>query len=505
MKRTVYRLEVIFNLIFVLAFIGLLFYFLGVQPMRGMSAKETVWICICLACGGMLMMAVYNSTLRLFTRREKAAQYFSLFCIGQSIRFLFMPGSIGTELFPDLHPFFVALGLRYIPFAIAVIGLVMFIYEIYGEGRSKKIKRFVIASIAAVNIIIPVTGLDFTVWRAILGLPVGMLVNGVCIFVLIKSPQIKKDRLTLLYLFGFILYLFSWLISVTSLETGPIIAVAFNFLFAVIHSVLLSGRFANALTEVEQANALLEDRVSERTAELRESNQSLAASEHRVKETVRNISHDLKTPMSILSANLQMLEDDNPQSEDFGRHLGVIKNKMDDLTRLIQNLTVVSRLESGEVIYNMEWTPISALLGRFRDRYETIAGQSGVSLRVSFAEEADVFIDPNEIWSVFENLINNSLRYTPEGGVIRVTAGGITDGFVTVTVSDTGCGVEPEHLPHIFERYYMADKARASVKGGSGIGLYIVKTAVEAMGGSVAAESKPGEGFEVTFKLKARK
>ena len=490
MKRAIYRFEIVFNLIFVIAFIGMLFYFLGVRTMSGIYVKEHVWICICLACGGMLMMAVYNSTLRLFTRREKAAQYFSLFCIGQSVRFIFMPGSIGEAIFPGLNPFFVAFGLRYIPFALAVIGLVLFIYEIYGEGRSKTLKYIVIASIAAVNIIIPVTGSDFTVWRAILGLPVGILVNGVCIFVLLKSVQLKKDRLTLLYLFGFILYLFSWLISVTSITTGPFIAVAFNFLFAVIHSVLLSNRFANALTEVERANIVLEDRVSERTKH--------------IKEMVRNISHDLKTPMSVLSANLQMLEEDDPRSEDFGRHLGVIKNKMDDLTRLIQNLTSLSRMESGEAIYNAEWTPVSALFAQLHEKYETIVQQSGLSLHVSFAEEARVSVDRSEIWSVFDNLIGNSLRYTRSGGVIRVSAGMIEDGFVTVTVSDSGCGVEAEHLPHVFERYYMADRARASVKGNSGIGLYIVKTAVEAMGGSVSAESRPGEGFSVSFGLRAQ-
>jgi signal transduction histidine kinase len=348
----------------------------------------------------------------------------------------------------------------------------------------------------------PAAGLDFTVWRAILGLPIGVLVNGTFLFVLIKSPLLKKDRLSVLYLCGFILYIFSWLISVTTIDTGPILAVAFNFLFTVIHSVLLSSRFARAMQDVEEANTALEDKVLERTAELREANESLTASEHSVKEMVRNISHDLKTPMSVMSANLQMLEEDRPESEEFKRRLGVINSKMADLTRLIQNLTAVSRLESGETLYHMEWMHVSTLCTQLYRRYEAVAGQAGVSLRVNFARDCAVSIDPNEIWSVFENLINNALRYTPEGGVIRVTVNEPEAGFVTFAVSDNGCGMAPEHLSRIFERYYVADTARGG-KSGSGIGLYIVRTAVEAMGGSVAAESAPGEGMKVRFQLKA--
>jgi len=506
MKRTLFKLEIIFNLIFVFAFIGVLFFFLGLQPLRGMLVREQVWICICLACGGMLMMAVYNSTLRIFTRREKAAQYFSLLCIGQSVRFFFMPGSIGTELFPGLPPLFVALGLRYIPFCVAVIGLLMFVYEIYGEGRSKKLKYAVIASIAFINIFLPLAGLDFTIWRAILGLPVGVLVNATLIYVLVKSPLLKQDRLSLLYLFGFILYLFSWLVSITSFESAPIIAVAFNFLFAVIHSVLLSNRFARSILEVEQANIMLEDRVAERTAELRASNENLAASEKSVREVIAGLTHDLKTPMSVLSANLEVALEANDLPE-AKRHLSIAYNKSADLARLIQQLLSVGSMETGKSVYNMTWAPLGPLLSDIAEKYAAQFEAEGIELNVLYRQDVDVWIDRGQILRVFDNIIGNAQRYTAKDGAIRVESGKLQaesegGGTVTVSVSDTGPGVAPEHLPHLFEQYYKADKGRGAK--GAGLGLYIVKTAVEAMAGSVAAANEAGGGLKISITLKAK-
>ena len=95
MKRALHTLEIVFYAIFAAAIIGLLFYFLGLQPMSGAANQTNIWICICIVCGGMLTMSVYNLSLRFFTRSEKAALYFAVFCLGQTFRFFFMPGSIG--------------------------------------------------------------------------------------------------------------------------------------------------------------------------------------------------------------------------------------------------------------------------------------------------------------------------------------------------------------------------------------------------------------------------
>ena len=503
MKNTIfYKLGIIFNLIFMSAFIVALFYFLGIRPMTGASDQQSIFICISFACGGLLMMAVYNSALRLFTRREKAALYFSMFCIGQSVRFFFMPGSVGVQLFPDLPSSFLLFGLRYIPYCLALIGLIMFVYEIYGEGRSKKIKYMLMSVVVAINFIVPAFGLDFTVWRTILGLPVIVLFLIVCISVMLKSPQFKSNRLSILYLIGFLLYAISGFVAATSTDTGPVIAVAFNFLFAVIHSVLLSNRFANALTEVEQANHVLEDRVAERTAELRESNESLAASERSVREVIAGLTHDLKTPMTVLSANLEVAMESDELPE-IRRHLSIAYNKNADLARLIGQLLAVGSMESGKTVYNMTWVSLGSLLNEMAEKYTAQMEMEDIGLGVLFRQDCRVWIDRNQILRVFDNLIGNAQRYTPKDGAITISSGEPKDGYVTVSFSDTGSGVESEHLPRLFEQYYKADKGRGAK--GAGLGLYIVKTAVEAMGGTVFAENRPGGGLTVSFTLKAEK
>jgi len=257
MKRTLNRAMIVLNFLLLLAFIGLLLFVLGIQPALGRAHRDAISICIALACGGLLMMAIYNSILSMFVRREKAAQYFSIFCLGQSVRFFFMPGSVGAELFPHLNQYLVLIGLRYLPYTIAVVGIALFVYELYGEERLEKLKYAVIATIVGVNLLIVLVGGDQTRLRTLLGLPTGLFVNCAMIYVIVTSERLKKERLSLLYLFGFILYFFSFFVTATTYGSGPILAIVFNFIFAVIHLILLSSRYAKALTDVENANAAL--------------------------------------------------------------------------------------------------------------------------------------------------------------------------------------------------------------------------------------------------------
>jgi len=264
MKRVLHILEIVFYIVFAAAFIGLLFFFLGIQPMLGNANQMNIWICICIVCGGMLMMAIYNLSLRFITRREKAALCFAIFCIGQSVRFFFMPGSIGWQLFPGLPEFLVIIGLRQIPYAISLVGLILFVYTVFGEGRSAKIKYALIAMSASVSLSITLLGLDNTIWRAILGLPVVAVYATVCIAVIVKSHEYRKNRLSVLYLFGFIMFIVSGFFTATAYTAAPYIAVAFNFVFAVIHSVLLSDRLVKteaALYESIQKAEMLADKL----------------------------------------------------------------------------------------------------------------------------------------------------------------------------------------------------------------------------------------------------
>jgi signal transduction histidine kinase len=289
MNHILHTLEVIFYAFFAVAFIGLLFFFLGVQPLRNETNQMNVWICICLVCGAMLTMAIYNLSLRFFIRREKAALYFAVFCVAQTFRFLFMPDSIGWQLFPGLPEQITILILRQVPYSISLAGLILFIYEIFGEGRLTKIKHTLIVVTVFVSFSITALGFDHTVWRAVLGLPVVVMYAAACIAVIVKSSVFRKNRLSVLYLCGFILFAISGFFASTAINGAPYIVVAFNFVFAVIHSILLSDRFAKTKAALDES---------------RQKAEMLAAKT----DFYHRIAHDLLTPLTVVSTNVQRVE-----------------------------------------------------------------------------------------------------------------------------------------------------------------------------------------------------
>ena len=163
------------------------------------------------------------------------------------------------------------------------------------------------------------------------------------------------------------------------------------------------------------------------------------------------------------------------------------------MARLVGNLLSVARLDAGSQQYHIAPLPVEGLLVKIQDKYEDVLELAGLEFDVSADTQQAILCDENMLWSVLDNLVYNALRYTPKGGAIRVKAGG--DGrYVTLTISDTGPGIPPEHLPHILERGYMAGG-----KGGTGMGLYIVKTAMEGMGGFVRVQNAHSGGLSFTL------
>ena len=477
-----------FNLLFVIAFICLLFYCLGVQPWLGTASEQSIHTCISFACGGMLMMAIYNSALRLSSRREKAALFFSLFCVGQSVRFFFMPGSVGMALFPDLPPLVVLFGLRYIPYCVAVVGLLLFIYEVYGEGRSKKLKYLAIGLLIAINLIVPIAGLDFTVWRLILGLPTALLVNGTFLFVLLKSPLLKTDRLSRLYLFGFIMYIFSWISTVTATETGPVLAVAFNFLFAVIHVVLISNRFARAIEEVEEANIRLEDRVAERTAELQTANESLAASEKNIRDMARTLSHEIRTPLTVMSTYAQLAVRQHRQGQLDEQTVEGLAAISEEAQRLAEYASS-ALAPRGEAERPINIAEIATQLARL---FEPTMRKDGRSLNVDLPKHLLVYGNVSEITQVLWNLMDNAVKHAGEGDID--ISGNANREFAYIIVYDYGKGISPDISERLFER---------GVSGGAGMGLGLaISTEIIARhGGRLLIEGEPGMGTKATVLL----
>ncbi|MDR1706349.1 MAG: HAMP domain-containing histidine kinase [Clostridiales bacterium] len=174
------------------------------------------------------------------------------------------------------------------------------------------------------------------------------------------------------------------------------------------------------------------------------------------------------------------------------------------MQRLIQNLLEVSRIETGHALFNPKWESLLRLLAKVYDKYNDYIEDNGLTFDIEAAVPAglEISADPQKVWNVFDNIIYNTVRYTQNGG-ITITAS--TEGaFAKVTVTDTGCGIGAEHMPHVFKRFYKASPARDAGDGESGLGLYIVKNVMEGCGGFVEIESEAGKGARVCLTFPAR-
>lgn len=222
------------------------------------------------------------------------------------------------------------------------------------------------------------------------------------------------------------------------------------------------------------------------------------------RDFVANVSHELKTPLTVVSGFAETLLDGSLPPEQRQQFAQTILSNTQRMQRLVDDLLDLSRIESGG------WHPrpvdveIDAMAGEVLAGVAAAAASKGLELR----EEIDpgarrVYADPVALRQVLTNLVDNAIRHTTSGS-ITVFAQPARDGGAMVGVRDTGSGIPPEHLPRVFERFYRVDASRSRQEGGTGLGLAIVKHMVEAHGGRVFAESVVGNGSTVGAILPAR-
>jgi two-component system phosphate regulon sensor histidine kinase PhoR len=221
------------------------------------------------------------------------------------------------------------------------------------------------------------------------------------------------------------------------------------------------------------------------------------------RDFVANVSHELKTPVTSIQGFVEALAEGSVQDPaQIERYLGIIARHASRLNAIIEDLLTLSRLEeTGEQrALNFAICPLKPVIEEAIDLSGVKAQDKRIAIDLACEDDLEARINPPLLEQAVINLIDNAIKYSPEGSRIHV-ASRRADTEVSIVVTDEGCGIPPEHLPRIFERFYVVDKSRSRKLGGTGLGLAIVKHIAQAHGGRVAVESTPGRGSTFTITL----
>ncbi|MEZ5291040.1 MAG: ATP-binding protein [Vicinamibacterales bacterium] len=250
----------------------------------------------------------------------------------------------------------------------------------------------------------------------------------------------------------------------------------------------------------ERLRTLLLGKFRERAVELRTMNARLEAADRAKDEFISTVSHELRTPLNGMLGWLRLLQTGSIDAEQRQRALATIERNARAQAKLIEDLLDVSRIMSGKLTLNVEAVLIAAVVDQAIETVRPAAASKDLRLQTTMDSTAAVMGDAGRLVQVLTNLLSNAVKFTPRQGRVQVLVER-RESSVDVSVADTGQGIDPEFLPHVFERFRQADVSTARRTGGLGLGLAIARQIVEMHGGSIAALSD-GIGRGATFSIR---
>ncbi|HTF66113.1 MAG TPA: ATP-binding protein [Edaphobacter sp.] len=244
------------------------------------------------------------------------------------------------------------------------------------------------------------------------------------------------------------------------------------------------------------------DQLQRLTETLNQMFSRLEASVRRIKQFTADASHELRAPIALIRTTAEVaVQRRTRQANEYLEALDDILEESERTSQIVDSLMLLARTDAGKEVLERAPTDISSVCRAAIDQGEKLARHRSVQLSASIPEcPIPVHGDAEALRRAVLILIDNAVKYTPEGGSVRIDLN-TNDGFVKVTVTDTGIGIEPADLPHIFDRFWRADKARSRAYGGAGLGLPIAKWIVETHAGSITVESELGNGSAFALKV----
>lgn len=304
-------------------------------------------------------------------------------------------------------------------------------------------------------------------------------------------------------------------------KTSLLLALGLTVLVAALAGILLSRSLTRPVIELTAAAQNLaagdltqrvdvrsQDELGQLSQAFNQMSAEIEHSDHLRKQLTADIAHDLRTPLTVIGGYIEAMRDGD--LEPTAERLGMLYAEVNRLNHLVGDLRLLSQSEAGALAINPEHIDAAELLERSRELFDLRARERGIRLSLEADQNLPLVLgDETRLIQVMENLVENAIRHTPEGGQVRLSARADRQGgdqsrpCVRFSVSDNGEGIPSEEIPYVFEQFHRVDKSRHTDESQSGLGLAIVKAIVEAHGGRVWVESTVGQGAAFHFCIPA--